>query len=150
MRSTLGCSPAYKPLMFADRLLGSLLLYIANTPVFTFAPHWQWSLWVTLTHNTGNQSELTGVDSSLEKKRGSDNWEGPRRRRKKISTIYTDLKSVWHLSWQGKFAKGNWSQVCKQMRAVCQKGWEQFPLLSSISFKQLLICHIQTQAINKR
>lgn len=85
----------------ADWLLGSLLLYIANTPVFTFALHWQWSLWVTLTHNTGNQWDLAawegregcvclgvgvggeGAQFSGKKKRGSVNWQRLEKEEKK-------------------------------------------------------------------
>lgn len=46
--------------LFADGLSGPLLLYLANKDVFTFAPCSQWSLWVTLTNNTGSQSEISG------------------------------------------------------------------------------------------
>ena len=133
--------------LFADQLHGSLLLYIANTPMFTFAPHWQWSLWVTLTHNTGNQSDLIeGAVLSQKKRKKRKQYPDKdwREQGEKINTISTDLKYVWHFLEAGTVTDPRAGLWAHEGLCFAKKGWEQFPLLTWILQATAALPHTDT------
>lgn len=81
------------------------LLYIANTPVFTFAPRWQWSLWVTLTHNIGIQSDL---------REGAVPWEKKKKKRTRGSREQVTRTESEHTQKKKKIKV--WGEVCEKSR----------------------------------